>query len=87
MEIEPIDLEAEVYSERIADLVRKLEETIVEAGYSAEEVLPALSEFLVFRFAEAEDPDRVYRIFTVMLGRQFDELMDEVEEDEDGMEG
>ena len=79
------DLKNEVYQERVGDLIRKLEETIHEAGYPPDEVLPALANLLVTRFTEAGDPDRMYRVFTVMLGREYDDLMDalEAEGDED----
>jgi hypothetical protein len=73
------DLESEVYNTKISDLVRKLEATIHEAGYQPQEVLPALSNLLVTRFTEAENPDRLYRIFIKILTDEYDELMDRIE--------
>ncbi len=76
------DLSAEVHHDRVNDLVRKLEEVTHQAGNVPEEVYPALANLLITRFTEAGDPDRAYRVFTMMLAVEFDQLMDEIE---DGM--
>ncbi len=73
------DLEAEVYSTRVNDLIHKLEAVIHEAGNQPEEILPALSNILVTRFSEAGDSDKLFRIFTRMIVDEYDTLMDEID--------
>ncbi len=73
------DLANEVYSTRVGDLIKKLENTIDEANYPPEEVMPALGCLLTILFIEADDPDRIFRIFIQMLSEKFDNAMAELE--------
>jgi hypothetical protein len=79
---EPSDdpkLADEVYSTRLGDLIEKLEAVLKEANYPPEEVIPALGCVLSIRFVEADDPNRMFRIFIAMLSEKFDEVMSEYE--------
>ncbi len=70
------DLENEVYSTRVGDLIDKLENTLKEANYPPEEIVPALGCLLTTRFLDAENPDRMFRIFIQMLSEEFDKAME-----------
>jgi len=73
------DLANEVYSDRVKDLREKLESILDEGGYPTEEILPALGYLLTKQFIEADDPNRLFRIFIQMLSEKFDDIMNEVE--------
>ena len=73
------DLENEVYNDRINDLVHKIEEIIQQADYTSPEAVSAFTILLVGRFAEVEDPDRMYRKVMRLLTDEHDDFMDRIE--------
>ena len=74
------ELSTEVFVARVNDLSRKLEEVIHQSGNVLGEVYTVLINLLITRFTEDDDPDRVYRIFTMMLATEFNELMGDLED-------